>query len=308
MIEYHKNPKMLGSINCTSKPSGAEIFLNDSLTLQTTPYQLSRLIPGEYKIKFRAEGCMDDSVAVIVESNKVVPASRILEDTTDWVSYTMANSDIPSDYLTSMAVDEVNGKVWVGTLDAGVAYLADRNWYVFNTSNSPLPSNKINGLALGEQGYIWIATDAGLLQFNGGIWNVFNSRNSPLPDDYIESVRLNPNTGEVWLATRKGLIVYKGYSWEIYDSDHPDIEANWVLDVAFEKDNDKWVATLAYGLAKLNNKREWTYYTKRNSYAQLKGDYISAIFVDSKNIKWIGWLPRQSKGDLGGLCRFNDTR
>lgn len=72
-----------------------------------------------------------------------------------------------NEYCTSIAIDEGNRK-WIGTENGlflmdefGTSLLA-----AFNTSNSPLPTNKINDLELNlETGELFIATDLGLLSY-----------------------------------------------------------------------------------------------------------------------------------------------
>jgi ligand-binding sensor domain-containing protein len=48
----------------------------------------------------------------------------------------------------------------------GVLKLADTTWTILNSSNSPLPSNHVNSLALDLRGNLWIGTDSGCAVYN----------------------------------------------------------------------------------------------------------------------------------------------
>ncbi len=53
MINYLSNPLMLGSINFTSDPPGAKIFINDSSIQAITPIVQKNVKPGSYIISMK---------------------------------------------------------------------------------------------------------------------------------------------------------------------------------------------------------------------------------------------------------------
>lgn len=73
-------------------------------------------------------------------------------------------------FITDIAVDGANNK-WIGTADAGVFMVSPNGQetkYIFNTSNSPLPSNVINDVEInGVTGEVFIATNRGMVSFKG---------------------------------------------------------------------------------------------------------------------------------------------
>ena len=62
-----------------------------------------------------------------------------------------------------------------------------REWIVYNTDNSGLPSNDLtSALAIDKQGNKWIGTRrAGLAKFDGENWTVYDTINSGIPDNQI---------------------------------------------------------------------------------------------------------------------------
>lgn len=101
-------------------------------------------------------------------------------------------NDIPVELLNDqviqdIAVDGSNNK-WVGTVGNGVFYFSPNGQQTllqFNTSNSPLPSNTINGISIDDvTGKVYFATPLGLVSYNG-------SAVGPAGD--LQNVRAFPN-------------------------------------------------------------------------------------------------------------------
>jgi ligand-binding sensor domain-containing protein len=62
------------------------------------------------------------------------------------------------------------GNKWIGTDGGGLAKFDGVNWTVYNTSNSGLPGNSVNAIAIDGQGNKWIGTyGGGLAKFDGVI-------------------------------------------------------------------------------------------------------------------------------------------
>ena len=91
---------------------------------------------------------------------------RYRRSTGEFASTFRAPSGLGSNHLTTLARDR-SGRLWVGTLDAGVSVLASdgENWTVLNAFDG-LPSAKITCLEVSGDS-VWIGTDAGLSLWNG---------------------------------------------------------------------------------------------------------------------------------------------
>jgi hypothetical protein len=89
--------------------------------------------------------------------------------------------------ITDIEVDGSNNK-WVATADAGVFYFSadgQTTIYQFTQDNSPLPSNRINDIALDENnGIVYIATSRGLMSFKSG---------GSKPEESLENAFVYPN-------------------------------------------------------------------------------------------------------------------
>ena len=94
--------------------------------------------------------------------------TRFNQTTKTSIHYSVFNSDIKSSEVEDLVVDQA-GKVWIGTYDAGLKTFdpSTNIWQTFDKSNSNIPSDSVYQVAKGNNGDIWIATEAGLSKFNG---------------------------------------------------------------------------------------------------------------------------------------------
>ena len=89
-----------------------------------------------------------------------VGLTRLNKATGEMVFYNKVNSELPSNYVTALAID-AQGNLWIGTWGGGLARFDGVSWKVYNTSNSGLPNNAVWALAIDAQGNKWIGTWGG---------------------------------------------------------------------------------------------------------------------------------------------------
>jgi ligand-binding sensor domain-containing protein len=114
-----------------------------------------------------------------------------------WTLYSCSEFGAGCSYV--LAIDHMD-YVWFGSWGYGLFRYDGNSWIGFDSSNSNLPSNFINALAIDAQNQLWVGTNDGLAVFNGSIWKIYNSANSPLPSDYIGSLTVS-STGKIWIGT-----------------------------------------------------------------------------------------------------------
>jgi ligand-binding sensor domain-containing protein/signal transduction histidine kinase len=72
-------------------------------------------------------------------------------------------------------------------------------------TDSGLPQNTVHAIVQGRSGFLWIATEGGLVRFDGADFTVFNRANTPqLPSDLIDGLLLD-RSGNLWISTSGGL-------------------------------------------------------------------------------------------------------
>ncbi|MDV6315525.1 EAL domain-containing protein [Idiomarina sp. HP20-50] len=93
-----------------------------------------------------------------------------------------------------------------------------------------LPSNHINSLIEGPDGFVWIATRNGLSRFDGKeFYNYFRNptKQGSLPSNYIEHIFFNKK-GELWVGTDQGIVKFQPHtnSFLAFELPTPNLETN----------------------------------------------------------------------------------
>jgi diguanylate cyclase (GGDEF)-like protein len=109
--------------------------------------------------------------------------------------------------LTALWVAGLLACLPAAALDPGKAF----NHYVRNTWSiqQGLPQISVQAIVQDQQGYIWVATQAGLARFDGVRFITYAPETEPaLPGIWIRSLMVD-STGRVWIGTYKGVAVYE---------------------------------------------------------------------------------------------------
>ncbi len=118
------------------------------------------------------------------------------------------------DAITVLAIDEKNGRIWVGTGEGLCSCdLEMTDWQRF-TSKDGLPNDVIRDIAVDEKGVIWVGTPSGIARFDGETWTSFTSQNG-LFEDSVHGIRIQGD--EVWVATVGGSVSrFKDGAWKTF--------------------------------------------------------------------------------------------
>lgn len=301
LVNYYLNPGHYGKVYCTSFPSGADIYLNDSLLNLKTPATVYNLFPGLYKIKYTKRLHRADSNNILIKGSILSFFHLSLEDTSVWVSYRTNNSGINSNLLADIVVDSNNIK-WIGTRDKGLCKFDGKNWSYFNNENSPLLNNNINDLAIDRFNRLWIATATGLQVYNGINWIDYTSY---LPDNYVTSIAFDKN-GNTWIGTQNGLVKYNGSNWVIYNTKNG-VPGNFITAIAIDEDNKIWIGTSTNGIGIFNG-ISWTHYNMNNMGLPINvGNIIKEIKCDRRGNVYVAHAPSKNNGYTGGFTKFNGS-
>lgn len=140
-----------------------------------------------------------------------------------------SNGDVITDKVITMAEDR-NGQIWFGTDDGIVVFKDDAKVFdiarpVFSKIKVPrndgtnnadylLDGVVVNTIAVDGANRKWIGTetDGVYLVSDDGLTTIhaFNQTNSPLPSNEINSIAIEPVSGEVFIATANGVVSFAG--------------------------------------------------------------------------------------------------
>ncbi|HNW88969.1 MAG TPA: two-component regulator propeller domain-containing protein [Bacteroidales bacterium] len=218
-----------------------------------------------------------------------------------FTNYTVATSDLPSDYVGGGIAIDTNNNVWVGT-DSGVAKFDGTNWTVFTMAVDGLPSDIITCLAVDRlTNNIWIGTDGdGVAKYDGAAWTTYTVADG-ICDNGIHYIA-GDNNGCIWFGSwGSGISKLEDTTWTTYNAGNgfPEDQGSLasVYYIHVDASNNKWFGT-DLGLVKYNNIAFTT--TNQTTTPELVSNYIMAVAVDASDNKWLGV-------QFGGLAKLNSS-
>ena len=146
----------------------------------------------------------------------------------NWVVYSPDNSNIPSNYVLSLAMGS-DGTIWVGGESSNISSFDSGVWTTFN-----MASGEIISLDVDLQNNLWIGSDNGpLTKYDGVDFTEF------LPESNARWISIDDNS-DVWAANFQGLSKYDGTSWTQYDTSNSEIPFPSVFAVSATNDGNIW--------------------------------------------------------------------
>ncbi|PQJ08993.1 hypothetical protein CJD36_021550 [Flavipsychrobacter stenotrophus] len=93
--------------------------------------------------------------------------------------------------------------------------------FEYITTENGLPSDGIKGLEIDKKlGFLWIATEAGLVRYNGQHFSIFNNENQPkIISDKVFPLCKRPD-GNIFALTGKRILYVAGNKLEVYKNDY----------------------------------------------------------------------------------------
>lgn len=295
--DYHSDPGNYGGISCSSKPTSADVYFNDSLLSQKTPITINKLFPGNYKVKVTYPSHRSDSSNVFVHGGVVQNISFELEDTTVWVSYKSTNSPVTSNYITYFYID-THGIKWFGSRDGGLFSFFHNHW------NIDYKTYTVNAILKDDQDNIWVATN-GSLQFYSNPDGKWYDYGKYLPSTYVTCLFID-DYKRLWIGTTRGIAIYDGVSWMYIntDSDQGFIINNYVTCITEDNMKRIWIGTKA-GIT-MTDGRVWTNYTTAEmNLPKNIGNNIKEIRADKDGTVWIAHTENPDSNIIGGLSKFD---
>lgn len=152
-------------------------------------------------------------------------------------------------------------------------------WTFFNTSNSKLPDNQVNAIAISKDNVQWVGTANGLVKIKDEQWTVYTAQQSALPSSTINALCVEPG-GDLWIGTSKGLAKLTSQGIEVFTSSNSVLPVNAIMSVTHDnKNNTTWVGT-ERGLVKIKG-QEWTLFD------ETAGHLILSMVVDQQGVLWL---------------------
>ncbi len=172
--------------------------------------------------------------------------------------------------------------------------LPEQNAFELWQREQGLPQVSVLAIVQDDRGYLWLATEEGLVRFDGIRFTLFDRDNTPaIGSSYVEAL-VAGRDGGVWIATRAGLNRFEDGRFTSLTS------ADGLVDDGLQalyqdRGGQLWIGTAA-GLSHLDGEALRNYTTADG----LPHDTVWAIHEDRQGRLWIG--------TEGGLSRFDPAR
>ena len=184
----------------------------------------------------------------------------------------------------------------------------------FSTDDG-LPSNTILDMVQDHEGYIWLATEDGLVRYDG--YQFLNYRN--IPGDSTSLSRNQPEklfvdfTGDIWIGSKSGINRYSQdcscfIRYSSNESAPDNQQTGQINTFAEDQDNNLWIGTQEGGLFRYE--RDSDLFTRfldnPNDPNNLLEDEVRVLLVDKNNLLWIGTGETfDASISGGGLIRYD---
>jgi signal transduction histidine kinase/ligand-binding sensor domain-containing protein/DNA-binding response OmpR family regulator len=163
------------------------------------------------------------------------------------------------------------------------------------TTDNGLPQNTVNKIVQTGDGYIWLATNDGLVRFDGINFIVFNSKNFPqLQTNRITDI-IESRDGSLWIGTEGGGVTVKRKNSQntVYTTSDG-LAGNFIHTFFEDKKRRMWIVT----------NKGLNYFKEGSLFTFTTGDGLSnnlayKVFEDSQHNLWIA-----TEDDV--LNRFNN--
>jgi ligand-binding sensor domain-containing protein/signal transduction histidine kinase len=180
-------------------------------------------------------------------------------------------------------------------------------------SNSGLPQDSLHAILQSTDGYIWLATDGGLVRFNGINFRIFNTENtSEIRSNIVRGLAQDQN-GTLWISTANGLLNYRDHHFHIFGTVQG-LPSDVVWFVHQDHAGGLWAGTSA-GLALLSGDRWRPIADTAGLHPEMEKQIADApdgsiwlsggnqlIHLDSRSLRVLGRLRVTSASEINSIA------
>lgn len=271
---YFDSDKVYGKMKITSYPSdSAKIIIDGKETAFSTPHEFENVVPGKYLIKGFKESHWSDSIYHEVYSNSLTTSKLTVIDTTFWVQYNKFTSNIKSERVYQVCIDNSNRK-WINLLDKGLSLYFNGKFIDISSEVRELNGIVINKIFLDDDDNLWVATGKGVFKKDNVKWSNFNTNNSGLPSNNIQDIKVR--NGKLIVSTDNGCAVHDGSVWKVYQKSNTILPTDLVVSADIDANGNLFLGTSGFGIF-IYDGNSWFHYKEENK--NLLTNYISDIKI-----------------------------
>ena len=175
-----------------------------------------------------------------------------------------------------------------------------------------LPSNSVNATVQDHDGYLWVATNAGLARFDGVRFRIFGGDDFPsLRSSRFQSLYAGVS-GELWIGTRNGGLIRLHDGTVTTYLEHDGLPSTNILSIREDAGGKLWVNTISGVVCCAGDRLQ--------AYPTYRGKAVTEFFSQERDgSMWFRsgtdvrafrgrWLPRNSRWRLYGTGSWRRKR
>jgi ligand-binding sensor domain-containing protein len=165
--------------------------------------------------------------------------------------------------------------------------------HLWQQSDDGLPQNFVPAIAQTKDGYLWLATQEGVVRFDGARFVIFSAGTIPeIGSNDIDALAADADGG-LWIGTRGGgLTHYAGGAFKRYTTEDG-LAHDVVLTIKVARDGTVWIGTRGGGVSAFKGGRFTTLREKDG----LANDTVTSLAEGPDGAMWFGT-------DGGGVSRY----
>ncbi len=197
-----------------------------------------------------------------------------------WSSYDTSNSEIPTNSITSIGIDN-NDKIWMGLSDGQnkVASFDGIQWRTYESEECLVKEFYVFDIKADRQNNMWFAHYNGVSMFDGSVWS------SVITDNKLTGLNVlgvdEDNENNIWFTSSLyGIFKYDGTNTINYNTKNSDLSSTYIQSIMVDEKGNIWLG-LGGGISRFDGET-WT----DLNYRDFHFADIRASAIDSKGNKW----------------------
>ncbi len=165
--------------------------------------------------------------------------------------------------------------------DKNISQYIHKSWEI----KDGLPQNSVFSIIQSYNGYLWLATEEGIVRYNGNSFEVYNRYNvDEIKHNYFWCI-IEDALNNLWFGSRGGGVIKYDFDSFFHIGKEDGLTDNFVLSILEDRiDGSLWIGTNGSGLNQYKD-GNITQYTTKNG---LINNFIGNIIQDEKGVIWIG--------------------
>ncbi len=131
-----------------------------------------------------------------------------------------------------------------------------------------------------RDGFLWIATEAGLARFDGIDYDIFRTSNTPELKHNIIRALAEDDAGTLWIGTQDGVTSYRDGRFKALD-----LPGSTIAGIAIDRSGGVWIGAETRGLFECRDGRVIPHADD----PAMPSARVQSVFVDSRDRVWVGF-------------------